>query len=145
MPAMRRRAHTSSRASSFPLPGASLLLWRRPDRLGSARRVFASTSSAPAYSYDPYGNPLQVTAPFTDFGYAGMFANADSGLYLTLFRAYDPVAGPSAILDAVRKPIIAVPQPNGTTRYVGKGAVVVLNPAGRVVTIWGPIGHIFTR
>jgi hypothetical protein len=27
-----------------------------PDQLGSVRRVFASTSSAPAYSYDPYGN-----------------------------------------------------------------------------------------
>lgn len=57
------------------------------------RRVFASASSAPAYGYDPYGNPLQGTAPLTDFGYAGMFTNADSGLYLTLFRASDPVAG----------------------------------------------------
>jgi RHS repeat-associated protein len=63
------------------------------DQIGSARRVFASTSTAPAYGYDPYGNPLQVTAPLTDFGYAGMFADKDSGLNLTLFRAYDPVAG----------------------------------------------------
>lgn len=30
------------------------------------RRVFASTSSAPAYSYDPYGNALQGTAPLSD-------------------------------------------------------------------------------
>jgi RHS repeat-associated protein len=36
---------------------------------------------------------LQSTAPLTDFGYAGMFYNADSGLYLTPYRAYDPVAG----------------------------------------------------
>jgi len=57
------------------------------------RRVFASTTSAPAYGYDPYGNALQATAPLTDFGYAGMFPNADSGLYLTQYRAYDPVAG----------------------------------------------------
>jgi len=57
------------------------------------RRVFASTTSAPAYGYDPYGNALQATAPLTDFGYAGMFTNADSGLYLTQYRAYDPVAG----------------------------------------------------
>ncbi len=63
------------------------------DQIGSVRRVFASTSSAPPYSYDPYGNPLQGTAPLTDFGYAGMFYNADSGLYLTQYRAYDPVAG----------------------------------------------------
>jgi RHS repeat-associated protein len=64
-----------------------------PDQIGSVRRVFASTSSAPAYSYDPYGNPLQGTAPLTDFNYAGMFYNADSGLYLTQYRAYDPVSG----------------------------------------------------
>jgi RHS repeat-associated protein len=63
------------------------------DQLGSVRRAFADTITAPAYSYDPYGNALQVTAPLTDFGYAGTFYNADSGLYLTPFRAYDPVAG----------------------------------------------------
>ncbi len=64
-----------------------------PDQIGSVRRVFASTSSAPAYGYDPYGNALQSTAPLTDFGYAGMFYNADSGLYLTPRRVYDPVSG----------------------------------------------------
>jgi RHS repeat-associated protein len=57
------------------------------------RRVFASAASAPAYSYDPYGNALQGTAPLTDFNYAGMFYNADSGLYLTRYRAYDSIAG----------------------------------------------------
>jgi RHS repeat-associated protein len=63
-----------------------------PDPIGSVRRVFASASSAPAYSYDAYGNALQGTAPLTDFNYAGLFYNADSGLYLTQYRAYDPVA-----------------------------------------------------
>lgn len=64
-----------------------------PDQIGSIRRIFASATSAPAYSYDPYGNALQATAPLTDFNYAGMFYVADSGLYLTQYRAYDPVAG----------------------------------------------------
>jgi RHS repeat-associated protein len=63
------------------------------DQIGSVRRVFASTTNAPAYSYDPYGVPLQGTALLTDFGYATMFYNADSGLYLTQYRVYDPVAG----------------------------------------------------
>jgi len=63
------------------------------DQIGSVRRAFANTSSAPAYSYDPYGVPLQATAPVTDFVYGGMLYNADSGLYLTKYRAYDPVAG----------------------------------------------------
>jgi RHS repeat-associated protein len=64
-----------------------------PDQIGSVRRAFASATSAPAYGYDPYGNALQPTAPVTDFGYADMFYSADSGLYLTLYRAYDPVPG----------------------------------------------------
>ena len=63
------------------------------DQIGSVRRVFASTTSAPAYRYDPYGVPLQGTVPTTDFVYAGMFFNADSGLYLTKYRAFDPLAG----------------------------------------------------
>ncbi|MHB8884744.1 MAG: RHS repeat-associated core domain-containing protein [Methylovirgula sp.] len=63
------------------------------DQIGSVRRVFASTSNAPAFSYDPYGNALQSTPALTDFNYAGMFYNADSGLSLTQYRAYDPVAG----------------------------------------------------
>jgi YD repeat-containing protein len=34
-----------------------------PDQIGSVRRVFATTASAPAFSYDPYGVPLQTTTP----------------------------------------------------------------------------------
>jgi RHS repeat-associated protein len=63
------------------------------DQIGSVRRVFASTSSAPAYSYDAYGNALQSMPGLADFDYARMFYNADSGLYLTQYRAYDPIAG----------------------------------------------------
>jgi RHS repeat-associated protein len=63
------------------------------DQLGSVRRAFVSTSNAPAYAYDPYGNPLQATTPMTDFGYAGLMHNLDSGLDLATFRAYDPVSG----------------------------------------------------
>ena len=44
---------------------------------------------------------------------------------------------PSAILDAVNKPIFVVPRSNGSTRYVGNKAVVVLNPSGEVITVWG--------
>ena len=62
------------------------------DRLGSTRRVFSS-SGAPTYDYDPYGAPLQTTVPVTDFVYAGTFYNADSGLYLTPSRVYDPFVG----------------------------------------------------
>jgi RHS repeat-associated protein len=75
------------------MPGTPASLYYGIDQIGSVRRVFASTTSAPAYGYDPYGLPLQVTAPITDFVYGGMFHNADNGLYLANYRAYDPVAG----------------------------------------------------
>jgi RHS repeat-associated protein len=63
------------------------------DQLGSVRRAFASASSAPAFNYDPYGSLLTGPAPTTDFGFAGLFNHQPSGLNLTLYRAYDPVAG----------------------------------------------------
>lgn len=63
------------------------------DQIGSVRRVFASAAEAPAYSYDPYGNPLQGTAALTDYRYAGLFFNTDSDLGLTLYRAYRPGFG----------------------------------------------------
>jgi RHS repeat-associated protein len=76
------------------LPGTpAQTLYYGIDQIGSVRRVFASTSSTTAYGYDPYGAPLQATAPMTDFFFAGMFYNADSRLYLTKYRAFDPLTG----------------------------------------------------
>jgi len=70
-------------------------LYYGPDRLGSVRDVVASqggSSTTQLYDYDPYGTPLQTPtgSPLTDFRYASMFYHADSGLYLTQYRAYDP-------------------------------------------------------
>ncbi|MGO8866926.1 MAG: RHS repeat-associated core domain-containing protein, partial [Alphaproteobacteria bacterium] len=98
-----------------------------PDQLGSVRRAFASTSSAPAYSYDPYGNPLQATAPVTDFVYAGMFYNADSGLYLTRYRAYNPAIGRWLSRD----PIGEASDPAANLyRYVNGNPVSFTDPLG---------------
>ncbi|TGQ51032.1 peptidase C39 [Mesorhizobium sp. M1C.F.Ca.ET.193.01.1.1] len=77
----------------FALGSPSQAYYYAPDQIGSVRRVFATNSNAPSYSYDPYGNSLQGTAALTDFGYADLFINPDSGLYLTKYRAYDPVVG----------------------------------------------------
>ena len=97
------------------------------DQIGSVRRVFASTSSAPAYGYDPYGTPLQATAPVTDFVYGGMFYNADSGLYLTQYRAYDPVAGRWLSRD----PLGEGTDPAGNLyAYVGSDPVSSVDPSG---------------
>jgi RHS repeat-associated protein len=104
------------------------------------RRVFASTSSAPAYSYDPYGNALQGTAPLTDFNYAGMFYNADSGLYLTQYRAYDPVSGRWLSRDPVGETIHRSDStiPHLETAFLG---TVVSNKDYTQSTFGLPFGH----
>jgi RHS repeat-associated protein len=97
------------------------------DQLGTVRRAFASAGNAPAYGYDSYGNALQGGAPLTDFGYAGMFFHADSGLYLTKFRAYDPVAGSWLSRD----PIAEMSDPAGNLYpYVGGNPISYTDPTG---------------
>lgn len=90
------------------------------------RRVYSS-SGAPVFDYDPYGAPLQATAPITDFAYAGTVANADSGLYLTRHRAYDPVSGRFLSRD----PIGEGGDPAGNLyAYVGGDPISLADPLG---------------
>jgi RHS repeat-associated protein len=110
------------------VPGApNQLYYYGVDQIGSVRRAFSSTSGAPAYSYDPYGSPLQITAPLTDFVYGGMFYNADSGLYLTQYRAYDPVAGRWLSRDPMGE--MSDPEAN-LYAYVRGNPISLLDPFG---------------
>ena len=110
------------------VPGApAQRLFYGPDQLSSVRRVFASTTSAPAYSFGPYGEALQGTAPLTDFGFAGMLYNPDSGLYLTNFRAYDPVVGRWLSRDPLEES--GDPFAN-LYAYVGGNPAVLIDPLG---------------
>jgi RHS repeat-associated protein len=63
------------------------------DRLGSVRQL-ADTSGAlvAQYQYDPYGNQVIGFGSeiHNDFGYAGYFQDAATGLDLTVYRAYAP-------------------------------------------------------
>ena len=65
------------------------------DHLGSVRDlVDASGKALASYDYDPYGQPTRATtngSARADYRYAGLFYHAPSGLYLTHYRAYDPV------------------------------------------------------
>src|SRR5262249_24030075 len=72
-------------------PGSSLFYAQ--DHLGSVRDVLSADGSvAASYEYDSYGNPIQPGGPGgTDFRYAHMFYEQNSGLYLTRYRAYDPL------------------------------------------------------
>jgi RHS repeat-associated protein len=112
------------------LPGSpAQTLYYGIDQIGSVRRVFASTSSATTYGYDPYGVPLQATAPVTDFVYAGMFFNADSGLYLTNFRAFDPVSGRWLSGDPIGE---ASDGAGNLYLYAGGDPVTVVDPTGEL-------------
>ena len=65
------------------------------DHLGSVRDlVNASGQVLASYDYDPYGQPTRSTtngSTRADYRYAGLFYHAQSGLYLTHYRVYDPV------------------------------------------------------
>ncbi|HEU6448241.1 MAG TPA: RHS repeat-associated core domain-containing protein [Verrucomicrobiae bacterium] len=65
------------------------------DYLGSIQQVIDGTGAVRAqYDYDPYGNQTKVQGDMdADFGFAGYYRHAASGLYLTMFRAYDPDSG----------------------------------------------------
>lgn len=65
--------------------------------VGSSIREMTNSSGniVRQYSYDPWGNVtvLQGSGPDSDFQYAGYYYHARSGLYLTKYRAYNPVLG----------------------------------------------------
>jgi len=65
------------------------------DHLGSVRQLVDSTGTVRGeFAYAPYGTRTQVSGILdSDFGYAGMFYHAGTGLNLTWFRAYDPAQG----------------------------------------------------
>jgi RHS repeat-associated protein len=110
------------------VPGApAQTLYYGIDQIGTVRRVFASTSSAPAYGYDAYGAPLQATAPITDLIYGGMLYNADSGLYLATYRTYGSIAGRWLSRD----PMDGLPDPIGNLyEYGAANPVSFIDPLG---------------
>lgn len=72
--------------------GSQSLLYAR-DRLGSVSDLIVGSdgSIAASYSYSPWGNVTsQSGSTQTSFGYAGMFNGPETGLNLTLYRAYNP-------------------------------------------------------
>ena len=65
------------------------------DHLGSIREMMDSNGVVRArYDYDPYGRRTKVSGDLdADFGFCGYFYHVISGLYLTLYRAYDSIIG----------------------------------------------------
>ena len=117
------------------MPGTTpIKYYYATDQIGSVRRVFASNNTTPAYAYDPYGAPLQSTAPVMERGYAGMLRDPDSGLSMTLYRAYNPLTGRWLSRD----PVGEGADPGGNLyAYVGSDAVNLNDPLG-LCPNWAP-------
>lgn len=86
---------------------------------------WTSGGENPTSSESDGNRPIRLAGDITGFTKHGINQAINRGV------------SPKSIHDAVTNPLKVLPQPNGTTRYIGHGAVVVLNPAGEVVTVWG--------
>jgi RHS repeat-associated protein len=76
-------------------PTTNVFFYTR-DHLDSIREMIHSSTGnvVTRYAYDPFGRQTRLEGGLdADFGFAGMFWLPDSGLNLTLFRAYDPGIG----------------------------------------------------
>jgi RHS repeat-associated protein len=77
------------------VPGSGSMIYAQ-DHLGSVTDALdGSTGNRVAfYEYEPYGNPTpDAGQASTDFRYAGLFYEQNTGLYLALHRVYDPRTG----------------------------------------------------
>ena len=65
------------------------------DQLGSVREMLDATGTVRFRNdYDPYGVATRIEGDLRpDFEYAGMYYHGESGLNLTLYRAYNPTLG----------------------------------------------------
>jgi RHS repeat-associated protein len=112
------------------------------DHLGSVREVADTTGALVAqYSYTPFGERTKITGsgPDADFGFAGMYHHARSGLNLTLFRAYD-----SRLARWLSRDPLGESMGTNLYAYVGNNPVVFIDPLGLYATL-GEAGLVGTQ
>ena len=112
---------------------SSVGLYYGQDQLRSVRNALStiSGSSLGSTDYDPVGLVLSADgAPQTDFGYAGMFTDNHDDIYLTHFRAYDPVTNRWLSRDPLRET-----SSTNLYTYVGADPIDWLDQRGLSVTL----------
>ncbi len=107
----------------LPNRQGSVIGWLRPDgKLGGA------------YTYDGYGNSPQAGAGGPAFRYAGIRFDAETGLYHTPNRAYDPADGRWMQLDP-----IGIKDGLNRYAYVKNSPLMGVDPTGRS---WEDVGNV---
>ena len=103
------------------------------DHLGSVREMTDASGTVVArYDYDPYGRTTKLSGGLdADFGYTGHYVHAPSGLYLTLFRAYDADSGRWLNEDPIG-------EAGGINLYgyVGNNPISYVDPYGLAIGDW---------
>ncbi|HXR36449.1 MAG TPA: RHS repeat-associated core domain-containing protein, partial [Candidatus Binataceae bacterium] len=97
MPCVEKDAATNAITKRYLTEGviAGSQFYYARDHLGSIREmVTASGSIGARYDYDPSGARSKLAgAADSDFGFAQLFQDPQSGLELAVFRAYDALSG----------------------------------------------------
>ena len=104
--------------------------WYLQDHLESVRGITnAAGALVQSIDYDAYGNT--TSSGFGTFGYAGMQYGAETGMYWTANRVYDPSTGRWYSQD----PLGGTPDSN-PYRYVGNEPTNCTDPAGLYEWPW---------
>ena len=124
------------------------------DQLGSVHDALVAGSGASAahFDYEPFGSPTTTgQSVTTDFRYAGLFFDKQSGLYLANYRAYDPHTGrwlsrdpiasdPIGLLNTVYRPGVGQPSPQTANPALAAAPPpsIPFGPAPVVLALPGP-------
>lgn len=97
------------------------------DHLGSVREMTDASGTIQArYDYDPYGRRTKISGSLdADFAFTGDYYHAASGLYLTLYRAYDSDLGRWLSRDSLREKAGL-----NLYDYVGNNTINAVDPLG---------------
>lgn len=120
-------------AEGEAIPTSGTALYYIEDQIGSVRDAVAVQNGArvASYDYEPYGNPSQTAGRIgTDFRFAHLQYEPNSGLYLSNSRAYDPHTGRWLSRDHLN-------ERGGPNLYSYVGA--------QVLTSFDPLGVCLTR
>lgn len=103
------------------------------DHLGSVRAITnAKGDVVRSCTYDPFGTPEEAAAgPSLAPGFTGLFRDAETGLYLTLARAYAPEFGQFLQPDPVKRVPLGANTHESLYAYCGGDPANLVDRAGR--------------